>query len=80
MLIGPRQVGKSTAAKALEKDFSGKALYVSADAPTPPDHHWLKDQWLRARSLSEPTLLILDDIQKMHGWSEEYIPFVQLGN
>lgn len=70
VLLGPRQVGKTTAAKELFDSFTGGKLMVSADGPIPPDYEWLKEQWFRARALPRPTLLIVDEVQKVDGWSE----------
>jgi predicted AAA+ superfamily ATPase len=70
VLIGPRQVGKSTAAQSLADRFQGAKHFVSADGPAPPDHSWLRDHWLRARALPKPTLFVVDEVQKIRGWSE----------
>ncbi len=73
ILTGPRQVGKTTAARSVEKNWPGKAHYAAADLPLPPGPEWIKAQWLTARKLhseENPALLILDEIQKVRGWSE----------
>jgi len=70
VLLGPRQVGKTTAAKEVHEQFTGSKLFVSADGPIPPNFEWLRTHWLRARELPTPTLLVVDEVQKIEGWSE----------
>jgi uncharacterized protein len=70
VLIGPRQVGKTTAAKSICQSFGGTHLFASADSPTPLSAEWLEARWLQARSMTQPTLLVIDEVQKVPGWSE----------
>lgn len=76
VLLGPRQVGKTTVAQQLAEDFGSQARYVSADEPGTKDSHWLEQQWEIARALCRregaprPALLILDEAQKLPAWSE----------
>ena len=76
VLIGPRQTGKTTLAQQIMDGLDIPSHYASADEPTLKDRIWIEQQWevARARSRSyEPphrTLLILDEIQKLPGWSE----------
>jgi len=75
IVIGPRQVGKTTAARQAAERSGLPSHYASADAPLPPGPEWIEAQWtaalhLAARSTS-PVWLILDEIQKVRGWSEE---------
>lgn len=70
VLLGPRQVGKTTAVQTLYKDFQGSKLFASADSPVPLNADWLETRWLQARALPDPVLLIVDEIQKVLGWSE----------
>ena len=72
ILIGPRQVGKTTAARALADRWKGSVQFAAADLPLPPGPEWIESQWRVARTLSGdgPTLLILDEVQKVRGWSE----------
>jgi predicted AAA+ superfamily ATPase len=73
VVVGPRQVGKTTAAHGVAGRWSGPAVYASADSPLPPSSTWIENQWERARRLVEqgpPPLLILDEVQKITGWSE----------
>ncbi len=73
-LIGPRQVGKTTLImQALEA--AGVAFhYASADASA-RDAAWIDEQWdigrLRAKEAGSPgAVLVLDEVQKVTGWSE----------
>ena len=54
--------------------WTGPTKYASADLPAPPDTAWLQSQWEVARQESKqskkPVLLVLDEIQKIHRWSE----------
>ncbi len=73
-LVGPRQVGKTTLAKQLMAKISCASVYASADAPLPPGPEWIETQWrlaeLKAETEKKPVLLVLDEIQKVSGWSE----------
>ncbi len=75
VLTGPRQVGKTTMALEIQQKIGIPALYASADSPLPPDATWIESQWHRARvegtAAGFPVLLILDEVQKVRGWSEE---------
>lgn len=73
-MIGPRQVGKTTLARQVEASIGLPSLYATADSPVPLDAAWIETQWRRAVALAaesgQPVLLILDELQKVHGWSE----------
>lgn len=72
VLAGPRQVGKTTLARQAMDAFAGHSHYASADLPAAPDAHWVEQQWRLARLHTEngPTLLVLDEVQKVPRWSE----------
>lgn len=78
VLLGPRQVGKTTGARfileKLEKEDGIKSIYAAADEPELKDRHWLNQQWElardRCRTSGKPTVLVVDEIQKIEGWSE----------
>ncbi len=76
VLIGPRQTGKTTLAQQIMDSLDIPNHYASADEPTLKDRIWIEQQWEVARTrirASEPppmALLILDEIQKLPGWSE----------
>jgi len=74
VLIGPRQVGKTTIARQIEQAIGIPTIYATADSPTPLTSAWIETHWRRAFSESTtsqvPVLLILDELQKVRGWSE----------
>jgi len=75
VLAGPRQVGKTTLARQVMSNCGLAVHYASADEPTLQDRSWLNQQWDIARlKISEgnhsTALLIIDEIQKVSGWSE----------
>jgi hypothetical protein len=70
VVIGPRQVGKTTGVKAIGKLVDGAFLYHSADLPSPPTTDWLLEKWQEARSHSGKVVLVFDEIQKIARWSE----------
>ena len=72
VLGGPRQVGKTTLARQAMDGFRGQSYYASADLPAAPDAGWIEQQWRVARLLAAagPTLLVLDEVQKVPRWSE----------
>jgi len=74
VLVGPRQVGKSTAASHVEQRLGWPSRVASADAPLPHPPEWIETQWRLARATAAttqgPVLLVLDEIQKVRGWSE----------
>jgi predicted AAA+ superfamily ATPase len=75
IVIGPRQVGKTTAAKQAALKSGYPSHYASADEALPPGPEWIEAQWNAALRLGinsdAPVWLILDEIQKVRGWSEE---------
>lgn len=72
VLAGPRQVGKTTLARQAISSFSGQSHYASADLPAAPDAGWIEQQWRLARlqAAAGPSLLVLDEVQKVPRWSE----------
>ena len=70
VLVGPRQVGKTTGMRQLLKRTSGKYHYANADDLLVTDRTWLLEQWQKALLLGDGTLLVIDEIQKIHNWSE----------
>jgi hypothetical protein len=53
IITGPRQVGKTTAARQLAAKWPGKILIFSADSPIPPGPEWIKGNWERALRLAQ---------------------------
>lgn len=70
VLIGPRQVGKTTGVKQLIKKVTLNTHYASADDLLTSDRNWLIEQWQKALLRGEGTLLIIDEIQKIQNWQE----------
>jgi len=76
VLSGPRQVGKTTLIGQVTRELSIPVHYVSADEPTLQDRAWLGQQWDIARIAARKSgsgsqaLLVLDEVQKVTGWSE----------
>ncbi len=75
VLMGPRQVGKTTLITQLIKKMNVPHLVASADAVAAVNNTWLSQQWESARTLMQQGggkefLLIVDEIQKISNWSE----------
>lgn len=71
VILGPRQVGKTTAIHALAQGAA--TVFASADLPTPPTPEFIISHWQKARALQSDGVaprLILDEIQKVPRWSE----------
>jgi predicted AAA+ superfamily ATPase len=70
VVIGPRQVGKTTAAHEVEERLGWPTRAVAADDAFPPGPAWIETHWQAARTLpGRRVLLVLDEIQKVRGWS-----------
>jgi hypothetical protein len=74
VLMGPRQVGKTTLVRQLLEKYSFPWHYASADEAT--QSLWLQQQWetIRLKLKSEPSteaLLVIDEIQKIPDWSNQ---------
>lgn len=74
VLMGPRQVGKTTLAKQLLATVEIPCFYASADSAGMHESSWIKVQWDLARqkllgSPSHTAILILDEVQKLPNWS-----------
>lgn len=73
IVSGPRQTGKTTAVKQAVRSVGISSRYATADGLTVPPSSWLESEWLQARSLSAingKAILVLDEVQKIKGWSE----------
>jgi len=74
VLAGARQTGKTTLVRQVLKDIPGQGHYATADEPTLKDRNWIEEQWETGRQLvgkkAGPAVLVLDEIQKIPGWSE----------
>jgi predicted AAA+ superfamily ATPase len=73
VVAGPRQVGKTTLVRQVTSDLDVPVHHASADDPGLRDRAWLEAQWEVGRTLAATgsrALLVLDEIQKIPGWSE----------
>ena len=72
VVAGPRQVGKSTLVQQVTEGLDVPVRYASADEPTLRGAEWIAQQWDAARLEIGPAgaVLVLDEIQKIPGWSE----------
>lgn len=75
VLMGPRQVGKTTLVGQVLSQLKTPSLFVSADAVANAGSIWLEQQWESARmqwknSGAEVFVLAIDEIQKIDNWSE----------
>ncbi|MFT4100359.1 MAG: ATP-binding protein [Burkholderiaceae bacterium] len=73
VVAGPRQVGKSTLARQATRTLAVPVRFVSADEPTLRGVGWIAQQWEAARLSIDGengAVLVLDEIQKIPGWSE----------
>ena len=74
VILGPRQVGKTTAIEQVIKNIKVPSHYAAADLPAPPDTGWIARQWeiIRIKAQTAKTaVLVLDEIQKVARWSSE---------
>ncbi|MCD6533478.1 MAG: ATP-binding protein [Deltaproteobacteria bacterium] len=70
IVVGPRQIGKTTGLKQIIKNWQGSSLMVTADELAAPSLEWLALQWQRAKQKGRASLLVIDEIQKIPGWSQ----------
>jgi uncharacterized protein len=75
VLIGPRQVGKTTLITQLLDKQKAAHHFASADAIAAFNTRWLEQQWETARLKMDQEsasvfLLVIDEIQKIDNWSE----------
>jgi predicted AAA+ superfamily ATPase len=71
VLLGPRQVGKTTSLQKFIKNRRKKTLYVSADENLSLSSLWINQKWNEAIDIADDTLLIIDEIQKIPNWSSQ---------
>ena len=75
VVMGPRQVGKSTVVKQVVQDLTIPYQLFSADNVPASNSAWVSNCWAAVRSLKqnrgfESIILIIDEIQKIQNWSE----------
>ncbi len=75
VVMGPRQVGKTTLVTQVLKALSQPSSFESADGVSSSERAWLEQIWQNARirmqQLEAPEyILAIDEIQKIDNWSE----------
>ncbi len=75
VVMGARQVGKSTVVKQVLKDLDVPYQFFSADNVPATNSTWVSDCWAAVRSLKKnndwrSVILVIDEIQKIANWSE----------
>ena len=75
VVMGPRQVGKSTVVKQVLQDIDLPFLLFSADNVPASNSGWVSNCWAAVRSQKESkaygsVILVIDEIQKIANWSE----------
>lgn len=89
VIMGPRQVGKTTLVNQLIKELATPTYFFSADDVSNPGNAWIEQSWNAARlqwkqSGASECILVIDEIQKLSNWSEVVKKFwdedTRLGN
>ncbi|KXW57487.1 ATP-binding protein [Ferrovum myxofaciens] len=72
VVAGPRQVGKTTLVQQVCEGSGLPVQFASADEPTLRGAEWIAQQWEIARLMQNErgAVLVLDEVQKVGGWSE----------
>ncbi len=75
VLVGPRQVGKSTLIKQVLQEINIPFLFVNADSADATDRLWISQTWETARTQMahkghNEFLLVIDEVHKIDNWSE----------
>lgn len=75
VVLGPRQVGKTTVVKQVLKDLNLPFQMYSADNVPVTQTSWITDCWNTARTQmriegKQEFVLVIDEIQKIKKWSE----------
>ncbi len=75
VVMGARQIGKSTVVKQVLKDLEAPYQLFSADNVPATNNAWISNCWAAVRSLKqsngwECVILVIDEIQKITNWSE----------
>jgi uncharacterized protein len=73
IVLGPRQVGKTTSVRQVVDLLTVPVVAGSADAPGLQSSQWLAELWTRARARRDESrstvVLVLDEIQKIPDWA-----------
>ena len=75
VVMGPRQVGKSTVVRQVLADISQPYSMFTADAVPAGNLFWISECWETARRKmkaegAEEYILVIDEVQKIDSWSE----------
>lgn len=72
VVAGPRQVGKTTLVQQVMEGSDLATVFASADEPALRGPEWIAQQWDAARLAAGggASVLVLDEVQKIPGWSE----------
>jgi predicted AAA+ superfamily ATPase len=72
VVAGPRQVGKTTLVQQVCEASGLPVQFASADEPTLRGAEWIAQQWeiARLKQGERGAVLVLDEVQKITGWSE----------
>ncbi len=75
VLVGPRQVGKSTLVKQVLQEIDMPFLFANADSVDAEDRLWISQTWETARTQMQHKglnefLLVIDEVHKIDNWSE----------
>lgn len=75
VVMGPRQIGKSTVVKQVLMDLNMPFQFFSADNVPASDQAWISNCWASTRAQlkmegHESMILVIDEIQKIQNWSE----------
>lgn len=75
VIMGPRQVGKTTVVKQVLDNLDKPFVIQSADTVPSTDSSWISQCWSMARlqmrmQAADEMILVIDEIQKLHNWSE----------
>jgi uncharacterized protein len=75
VLMGPRQVGKTTMASQMLKKVNFPYIFESADAVSAVNSRWIEQIWEMARlkmkvQSAKEFILVIDEVQKIPNWSE----------
>jgi uncharacterized protein len=70
VLLGPRQVGKTSLVLDFIKESKKPCHYATADSATLEDITWIRSEWEIARSMEgKEGIFIIDEVQKIPNWS-----------
>ena len=75
VVVGARQIGKSTVVKQVLKDLDTPFQLFTADNVPASNSAWISNCWAAVRSLKtsnqwDSIVLVIDEIQKISNWSE----------